>query len=152
MSGRSCNCGSSDMKSIKAISEQLEIKSRTTTVGGGFFGGKGGVGAARSYGNLSPGIIKKIQWRIPHKTGIFNILMWIIISFLLLILAGAMLESLPEQMPFWMGVWLVSLLVLIVKIVGRFRYGKKYDVYRRTWYCFDCGNFWVYKDRVQGTT
>ena len=73
MSGRSCNCGSRDMKSIKAISEQLEIKSRSTTVGGGFFGGKGGVGAARSYGNLSPGIIKKIQWRIPHKTGIFNI-------------------------------------------------------------------------------
>ena len=73
MSGRVCNCGSSDMKSIKAISEQLEIKSRTTTVGGGFFGGKGGVGAARSYGNLSPGIIKKIQWRIPHKTGIFSI-------------------------------------------------------------------------------
>ena len=151
MSGRSCNCGSSDMKSIKAISEQLEIKSRTTTVGGGFFGGKGGVGAARSYGNLSPGIIKKIQWRIPHKTGIFNILMWIIISFVLLILAGAMLESLPEQMPFWMGVWLVSLLVVIVKIVGRFRYGKKYNEYRRTWYCFDCGNFWVYKDRVKGS-
>jgi len=152
MSGRSCNCGSSDMKSIKAISEQLEIKSRTTTVGGGFFGGKGGVGAARSYGNLSPGIIKKIQWRIPHKTGIFNILMWIIISFVVMVLAGATIEIDGSPNVILLGMLLVSLLVLIVKIVGRFRYGKKYDVYRRTWYCFDCGNFWVYKDRVQGTT
>ena len=40
MSGRACNCGSNDMKSIKAISEQLEITSKTTTLGGGIFGGK----------------------------------------------------------------------------------------------------------------
>ena len=148
---RNCNCGSDNMKSLKAISEQLNIKSSSTTVGGGFFGGRGGVGAAKSYGNMSPELVKKIQNRIPHKTGIFNIIWGLLLTFLSLVLMAAMSED-GEDIKFFIGLFFFFVLVVIVKIVGRFRYRKKYDHYRRTWYCFSCGNFWVYKERVKGTT
>ena len=51
---RSCNCGSSDMKSIKAIREQYNTDTSSTTIGAGIFSGGGvGVGAAKTSGTLA---------------------------------------------------------------------------------------------------
>ena len=148
---RVCNCGSREMKSIKAISEQYAIKSSSISIGGGFFGGKGGIGAAKNYGNMSPEIVKEIKNHIPHKTGIFNIFWWLLLTFFSLGLMATMLED-GEDTKFFIGLFFFCFLVMIVKIIGRWNYSSKYDKYRRTWYCFSCGNFWVYDKRVKGST
>lgn len=143
---RVCNCGSDNMKSLKAIREQYNTETKSTTIGAGIFSGGGvGAGVARTSGSLAPKIAKNIESRVPKKPGILGILLWILLAF-------AMFSfGVSEGETFGLGVSAVAALIVIVKIVGRMKYSSKYDKYRRTWYCFSCGNFWVYEKRVKGT-
>jgi len=149
---RVCNCGSDDMKSLKAIREQYNTETKSTTIGAGIlFGGGAGAGAARTSGSLAPKIAKKIESRVPNKPGILGIIIWMLVAFIFLMF-GVSEEAATMGLFGRFGVSAVATLVVIVKISGRKNYSSKYDKYRRTWYCFSCGNFWVYEKRVKGST
>jgi|TARA_Y100000294_G_scaffold9992_1_gene9405 hypothetical protein len=145
-----CNCGSYDMKSLKAIREQYNTQTSSTTIGAIFSGGGVGVGAAKTSGTLAPKVAKDIENRVPKKPGIFSILLWIFITWVFLGV-GLQESDSPEGGSFFFIVSAITILIVIVKIMGRKNYDKKYDHFRRTWYCFSCGNFWVYKKRVKGS-
>ena len=147
-----CNCGSHDMKSLKAIREQYNTKTNSTTIGAAIFSGGGvGVGAAKTSGTLAPKIAKDIENRVPKKPGIFSILLWTLITWFFLGVGFQEINN-SEDGSFYFIVSAITILIVIVKIIGRKNYNKKYDRFRRTWYCFSCGNFWVYKNRVKGST
>ena len=80
-----CNCGSRDMKSLKAIREQYNTKTNSTTIGAIFSGGSIGVGAAKTSGTLAPKIAKDIEHRVPKKPGIFSILLWTLLTCVFLV-------------------------------------------------------------------
>ena len=150
---RSCNCGSSDMKSLKAIREQYNTDTSSTTVGAGIFSGGGvGVGAAKTSGTLAPKVAKDVENRVPKKSGIFNIIIWILVTWLFFGVGIQESGSADGGALFNFTIAVVAAIVVFIKISGRKTYSKKYDKYRRTWYCFSCGNFWVYEDRVKGST
>ena len=149
---RVCNCGSHDMKSLKAIREQYNTETKSTTIGGGIFSGGGvGVGAAKTSGSLAPKIAKNIESRVPKKPGILGILLWIFLAFMFFGIGVQEIAS-ADGSALYFTFSVVAALIVIVKIVGRMKYSSKYDKYRRTWYCFSCGNFWVYEKRVEGST
>ena len=149
---RSCNCGSSDMKSLKAIREQYNTDTSSTTIGAGIFSGGGvGVGAAKTSGTLAPKIAKDIENRVPKKPGIFSIIIWIFVAWLFFGVGVQELGS-ADGGGLYFAFAIIATIVAIAKISGRKTYSKKYDNYRRTWYCFSCGNFWVYEERVKGST
>ena len=156
---RSCNCGSSDMKSIKAIREQYNTDTSSTTIGAGIFGAGGvgggrggfGVGAAKTSGTLAPKVAKDIENRVPKKPGIFSIIIWIFVAWLFFGV-GVQESGSADGGGLYFAFTIIATIVVIAKISGRKTYPKKYDNYRRTWYCFSCGNFWVYEERVKGST
>ena len=149
---RTCNCGSDNMKSLKAIREQYNTETKSTTIGAGIFSGGGvGVGVAKTSGTLAPKVAKDIESRVPNKPGIFSILLWIFVTWLF-IGVGVQESGSADFGSFYFIVSAITILIVIVKIIGRTNYNKKYDHYRRTWYCFSCGNFWVYENRVKGST
>ena len=149
---RVCNCGSDNMKSLKAIREQYNTETKSTTIGAGIFSGGGvGAGVARTSGSLAPKIAKNIESRVPKKPGILGILVWFFLAFMFFGIGVQETDSIDGG-TLYFTISVVSLLVVIAKISGRMRYSSKYDKYRRTWYCFSCGNFWVYEKRVKGST
>ena len=149
---RVCNCGSHDMKSLKAIREQYNTETKSTTIGGGIFSGGGvGVGAAKTSGSLAPKIAKNIESRVPKKPGILGILLWIFLAFMFFGIGVQEIDS-ADGSALYFTFSVVAALIVIVKISGRKNYSSKYDKYRRTWYCFSCGNFWVYEERVKGSS
>jgi len=146
---RVCNCGSHDMKSLKAIREQYNTVTSSTTIGAGIFSGGGvGVGAAKTSGTLAPKVAKNIENRVPKKPGIFSIIIWVFVVLFFFGVGAQEAESADGGGVFFTFA-VVAAIVVIAKISGRKTYSKKYDKYRRTWYCFSCGNFWVYKKRVK---
>jgi len=149
---RVCNCGSDNMKSLKAIREQYNTETKSTTIGAGIFSGGGvGAGAARTSGSLAPKIAKNIESRVPKKPGILGILVWFFVAFMFIGVGVQEIDSVDGS-ALYFTFSVVAALIVIVKIVGRMKYSSKYDKYRRTWYCFSCGNFWVYEKRVEGST
>jgi len=147
-----CNCGSHDMKSLKAIREQYNTETKSTTIGAGIFSGGGvGAGVARTSGSLAPKIAKNIESRVPKKPGILGILVWFFLAFMFFGVGVQEIDSVDGS-ALYFTFSVVAALIVIVKIVGRMKYSSKYDKYRRTWYCFSCGNFWVYEKRVEGST
>ena len=149
---RVCNCGSDNMKSLKAIREQYNTETKSTTIGAGIFSGGGvGAGVARTSGSLAPKIAKNIESRVPKKPGILGILVWFFLAFMFFVVGVQEIDSVDGS-ALYFTFSVVAALIVIVKIVGRMKYSSKYDKYRRTWYCFSCGNFWVYEKRVEGST
>jgi len=138
---RTCgNCGSSDIKAASAVAEQFHINTKATVIGGGFFGGSGGVGAAVSRGSTSPEVLKKIKLEVPHRAGFFSILLWIVLTF---VFASLYTGDPEDTVAMWL--FLLSFLTLIVKIVRIFTYPKRRRHYQRTWYCFSCGQFRIFE-------
>jgi len=136
-------CNSHDTKRATAVAEQLHINTNATIIGGGFFGGSGGIAAARSSGNSSPELVKRINEKVPHRAGFFNVIKWIIISFMFLIFAGLNLDNgvISGTGKFFMWCLGISVLAVIVKVVGMFTYPKRRRYYDSLWYCFSCGKF-----------
>ena len=141
MAIRCYHCKGTETKSATAVAEQLHINTNATIVGGGFFGGSGGVAAAKSSGSSSPELLKRINDRVPHRAGFFNVIKWIIISFIFLICVA---ETLEPAWLFLCGLG-ISVLAVIVKVIGMFTYPKRRRLYESLWYCFSCGKFSVKK-------
>ena len=129
------HCNSTDTKTLSAVAEQLNINTSSTTVGG-FFGGGGGFGAAKTFGNMSPEVVKKIEKEVPHRSGFFNLIKWLGIILVFLLCS----TSFPDYAVFWEFWAALAVLTVIGKIIGMFRYPKKYRYYKSLWYCFSCGS------------
>ena len=108
----------------------------------------GGTGCLSSKGGE---IAKNIESRVPKKPGILGILVWFFLAFMFFGVGVQEIDSVDGS-ALYFTFSVVAALIVIVKIVGRMKYSSKYDKYRRTWYCFSCGNFWVYEKRVEGST
>ena len=135
------NCKSSDIKAIDAIRTQLRNE---VSLGTGFGGvGKSGlgIGGAITSGKVASTLVKDIEKRMPKKHSIIKILIFIFLTFLFFSIAR---QPDSDDGLFYI-LSSICFIVVIFFIWGRIKYPSKLDYYLRTWYCFKCGKYSIFK-------
>ena len=143
------NCKSSDIKQIDAIRAQLSQSNSSTTFGIGLMSGGVGLGGAKTSGTSAPQLIKSIDARTPKKPGIGKIIFFIFLSAIMFSVGNqqSSIDTTSDQGP---GLYYLISIILIIPIIfairGRMKYKSKLEIFNRTWYCFSCGQFRIFKN------
>tara|TARA_B100000795_G_C22525789_1_gene333158 strand:- start:66 stop:533 length:468 start_codon:yes stop_codon:yes gene_type:complete len=148
-------CGSSDIKKIVAIYDQLKIHISSKSLGVGIGGGRLGIGAMGTTGVNAPLLLKKIKGRMPGGgPSLWPGLVAVIFSYSQFAFIFEFLPpggEVPNETQFY---WIVG---IVTGLIGAFWISAWYAVFKdepkvkdrasRTWYCFDCGTFFVKKKK-----
>jgi len=155
---RTCiNCKSSDIKQITAAILQLtqETTSSTSTIAAGIVsGGKMGIGGAKSSGSSSsaPILLKRLRNKFPTRSGKFVTVLYVFIFFFFLFLSvvPSSLSNIGQENNLLL-IWVAYIIVIIFGYLfykafqSRRKYKSKLDRCNRTWYCFSCGQYTIFK-------
>ena len=136
------NCKSRDLKQIGAVYDQLKVRSSGRAVGVGMGGGRLGVGAMGTSGSSQPELVKKIERKLPKKMNIIKLVIFGILTFLFY---GPTFSYGIEGNAVGLIIGTIFLILTYVEFDNGKNYKKNLDRSNRTWYCFSCGQFRIYK-------
>jgi hypothetical protein len=157
MKFKCAECGSSDIKKIVAIYDQLKILKSSKSLGVGMGGGRLGIGAMGTTGVNAPLLLKKIKRKMPGGgpalwPGLVSVILcWAGFSVIFPFLQGNPGGEVPDEtLFFW--IWGIA-----TGLFGAFWISAWYAFLKddpkvknrasRTWYCFSCGAFSIQKKK-----
>ena len=121
------------------------------TVGGGV--DKQGYSAfgAKTTGTSGPKLLSKLKEKYPKKSGIFKVTAYgfLFIGFLIAGIGG-FFDKTSDGGTVTASIFMIVVAVLILgafsrAIISRKTFDERVERYKRTWYCFSCGKYTLFK-------